>query len=120
MLQENKPYEKSISEYTFHEFLEQFQKAILEGYRLDLASNERFPQRYGSHLAAILVLEQEGNQEVVTEVQPEVKLDVDKPAEVVQVDAQVAALVGASNGITSEDIPVAQAEVKPKGRKAKG
>jgi hypothetical protein len=116
MLQENKPYEKSISEYTFHEFLEQFQKAILEGYRLDLASNERFPQRYGSHLAAILVLEQEGNQEVVTEVQPEVKLDVDKPAEVVQVDAQV----GASNEITSEDIPVAQVEVKPKGRKAKG
>jgi hypothetical protein len=116
MLQENKPYEKSISEYTFHEFLEQFQKAILEGYRLDLASNERFPQRYGSHLAAILVLEQEGTQEVVTEVQPEVKLDVDKPAEVVQVGA----LEGTSNGITSEDIPVAQVEVKTKGRKAKG
>jgi hypothetical protein len=64
------------------------------------------------------------DQEVVTEVQPEVKLDVDKPAEVVQVDAQVGALetalVGASNGITSEDIPVVVPEVKPKGRKAKG
>ena len=39
---------------TFHAFslvetLEELQKAILDGYRLDLDSNENYPQLYGTH-----------------------------------------------------------------------
>ena len=48
--------ELKISEYSFHEFLQSFQTAVIEGYRLDLDSNERFPQSYGSHKEVTLVL----------------------------------------------------------------
>lgn len=47
--------EKHLNEYIFADFLREFQEAVLEGYRLDLESNERFPQKFGSHLSAILV-----------------------------------------------------------------
>ena len=47
--------EKHLNEYSFADFLREFQEAVLEGYRLDLESNERFPQKFGSHLSAILV-----------------------------------------------------------------
>lgn len=60
--------ELNISEYSFHEFLQRFQTAVIEGYRLDLDSNERFPQSYGSHKEVTLVLPEE---EPVVEKQPE-------------------------------------------------
>ena len=44
-----------IEEYSFAEFLNDFQKAVLDGYRLDLESNDNFPQKYGSHLTVTLV-----------------------------------------------------------------
>jgi hypothetical protein len=47
--------ELKISEFSFHEFLSTFQEAVIDGYRLDLDSNERFPQKYGSHLEVTLV-----------------------------------------------------------------
>ena len=47
--------EKHLNEYSFADFLREFQESVLEGYRLDLESNERFPQKFGSHLSAILV-----------------------------------------------------------------
>jgi hypothetical protein len=47
--------ELKISEYSFHEFLSAFQEAVIDGFRLDLESNERFPQKYGSHLEVTLV-----------------------------------------------------------------
>lgn len=60
--------ELKISEFSFHEFLVEFQQAVQDGYKLDLASNDRFPQRYGSHLEVTLV---KVSEEVVTEVTPE-------------------------------------------------
>ena len=48
--------ELKISEYSFHEFLQSFQTAVIDGYRLDLDSNERFPQKYGSHMEVTLVV----------------------------------------------------------------
>ena len=62
--------ELKISEFSFHEFLTVFQQAVKDGYQLDLESNDRFPQRYGSHLEVTLVKA----EEVVTEVTPEVSL----------------------------------------------
>lgn len=44
-----------IEEYSFAEFLNDFQTAVLDGYRLDLESNDNFPQKYGSHLTVTLV-----------------------------------------------------------------
>ena len=39
--------ELMINEYSFHEFLASFQEAVIDGWRLDLSSNELFPQRFG-------------------------------------------------------------------------
>lgn len=48
--------ELKISEYSFHEFLSAFQRAVIDGFRLDLDSNERFPQKYGSHMEVTMVV----------------------------------------------------------------
>ena len=59
--------EKHLNEYSFADFLREFQEAVLEGYRLDLESNERFPQKFGSHLSAILVKPEDTTLVVPTE-----------------------------------------------------
>ena len=46
---------KFVEDYVFHEFLLRFQTAVQEGFVLDLDSNERFPQKFGSHLTVTLV-----------------------------------------------------------------
>lgn len=46
-----------IEEYSFHDFLAKFQEAVISGYRLNLESNDLFPQKYGSHLFCGLELE---------------------------------------------------------------
>lgn len=48
--------ELKISEYSFHEFLSTFQNAVIDGFRLDLDSNERFPQKFGSHMEVTMVV----------------------------------------------------------------
>jgi len=48
--------ELKISEYSFHDFLSAFQQAVIDGFRLDLDSNERFPQKYGSHMEVTMVV----------------------------------------------------------------
>jgi hypothetical protein len=55
----------TIEEYSFHEFLDKFQTAVLDGYRLDLESNERFPQRFGTLSTVILVKENLAEEKVV-------------------------------------------------------
>lgn len=60
--------ELKISEYSFHEFLSTFQQAVIDGFRLDLDSNERFPQKFGSHMEVTLVTP----EAVLTEEVPEV------------------------------------------------
>lgn len=44
-----------IEEYSFHEFLKHFQDAVLEGFYLDLESNDNFPQKFGDYLTVTLV-----------------------------------------------------------------
>lgn len=46
---------KMINEYSFHEFLASFQEAVIDGWRLDLSSNDLFPQRFGSHLSTGMI-----------------------------------------------------------------
>lgn len=57
-----------IEEYSFAEFLNDFQTAVLDGYRLDLESNDNFPQKYGSHLTVTLVEAEAIVAEVVADV----------------------------------------------------
>lgn len=58
-----------IEEYSFAEFLNDFQTAVLDGYRLDLESNDNFPQKYGSHLTVTLVEAEAIVAEVVAAVE---------------------------------------------------
>lgn len=85
--------ELKISEFSFHEFLQAFQDAVIDGYRLDLESNERFPQKYGSHLEVTVVQPEayvapkavtETVTEPVTEVPEELvtELPTEQPVEV--------------------------------------
>lgn len=43
-----------IEAYSFAEFLTEYQEAVLNGYSLDLDTNEHFPQKYGDYLFVIL------------------------------------------------------------------
>lgn len=47
-----------IEAYSFAEFLSEYQEAVLNGYSLDLDTNEHFPQKYGDHLFVILKADQ--------------------------------------------------------------
>lgn len=57
-----------IEEYEFGDFLREFQEAVQEGYVLDLQSNDRYPQKYGSYLSVTLV---STNYQPLTEVDAE-------------------------------------------------
>ena len=63
--------ELKISEYSFHEFLQSFQTAVIEGYRLDLDSNERFPQKFGSHMEVTLVVPEAVLPQVTLQTEPQ-------------------------------------------------
>lgn len=84
---------KHIEQYSFHEFLVSFQEAVLEGYRVDIETNEHFPQKYGDYLSAVLV-------------KKEVEVLAPNPIE------------EGANGTTSEDLPVTT-EVTPTKRTRK-
>lgn len=58
----------TIEAYSFAEFLTEFQEAVLNGFYLDLETNEYFPQKYGDHLFVVL---RGVNEVVVEEVQVE-------------------------------------------------
>lgn len=60
---------KTIEAYSLAEFCMELQGAVLDGWRLDLDSNENYPASYGSHLIAGLVKSQEQSEEKV-EVKP--------------------------------------------------
>ena len=73
---------KHIEAYSFHEFLQAFQEAVLEGYRVDIETNEHFLQKYGDYLSAVVVQAEpkiDGPQELV----------VDEPANKVAENTQV-------------------------------
>ena len=61
---------KSIQAYSLAEALKAAQDAALEGYSVDLESNEGYPQQFGSMIVFSLV-KNEGKAEVTTEVATE-------------------------------------------------
>lgn len=67
-----------IEEYSFHEFLASFQEAVLEGYRLDLESNENFPTKYGDFLSTVLVPIKPEITELTADASKPVPLDTPK------------------------------------------
>lgn len=54
---------KTIEAYELHLFLQAFQEAVIEGYRLDLTTNENFPQKFGGHMYVNLVTPEELTKE---------------------------------------------------------
>ena len=104
--------EKLINEYTFANFLEAFQNAVLEGYRLDLDSNRLYPQKFGSHLYVGLVKADEvevpaetpvespvvASQEAASEVAEVPTEEVPEEVPVVTPDAPVVTPVGTRKG----------------------
>lgn len=67
----------TIEAYSFADFLTEFQEAVLNGFYLDLETNEYFPQKYGDHLFVVL----RGTNEVVQEeatkiIDPEENLEI--------------------------------------------
>jgi hypothetical protein len=104
-----KPSTLAITEFTLHDFMDKFQAAILEGYRLNLNKNETFPQRFGALLEVILELPEEKAEEVQQEdsllAMPLGSLLEALKGGVPEVDTQVA---------TEEEIPVETAVAPPK------
>ncbi len=72
----------SINEYSFHEFLVQFQRAVLQGYRLNLDTNETFPQKYGDHLSVILEPPEEVSVEKTAITQVSAESNTEEPKEI--------------------------------------
>lgn len=88
---------KQISEYSFHEFLQAFQDAVIEGYRLDLESNDHFPQKFGSHMEVTLVIPEA--------VLPQSNLVVEKqPLQPQELTPEQKTIVEAVPEVTSETV----------------
>lgn len=47
-----------IEAYSFAEFLQEYQEAVLNGYSLDVETNEHYPVKYGDYLTVTLVSDQ--------------------------------------------------------------
>ena len=72
---------KQIETYSLYEFCQAVEQAVLDGYRFDFESNERFPTQFGTLMVAGMIkveqLKQESvvqEQEQPTEDKPVVKL----------------------------------------------
>ena len=46
---------KQIETYSLYEFCQAVEQAVIDGYRFDFESNERFPQAFGSLMTAGMV-----------------------------------------------------------------
>ena len=73
---------KQIETYSLYEFCQAVEQAVIDGYRFDFESNERFPQAFGSLMTAGMVkvseikAEESGQEIVAAEVQ---QVTEDKP-----------------------------------------
>jgi len=67
-----------IESYNLAEFLTEIQEGILQGFRLDLQTNENYPYGSGSYYSTILVPESQEKEEKIEVSQPE---DVDTGVE---------------------------------------
>lgn len=108
---------RTIEEYSFHEFLDKFQQAVLEGYHLDLESNERFPQRFGT-LSTVILVKEETVEETVEEKPSDkdnsisiINQNKEQQTEVVSTEEAVANIQEVNSAV--------EAAVKSKGRPKK-
>ena len=56
---------KQIETYSLYEFCQAVEQAVLDGYRFDFESNERFPTQFGTLMVAGMVKVEEPEQEPV-------------------------------------------------------
>ena len=108
---------RTIEEYSFHEFLDKFQQAVLEGYRLDLESNERFPQRFGT-LSTVILIKEETVEEKPSDKDNSISIinqNKEQQTEVVSTEEAVANIQEV-NSVVETTI---EAAVKSKGRPKK-
>lgn len=102
----------TIEEYSFHEFLDKFQTAVLDGYRLDLESNERFPQRFGTLSTVILVKENLAEEKSVEVLSDETQV-------IKQIKKEQESVVGAEQEADKEVPLQNDSVIKTKGRPKK-
>ena len=98
----------TIEEYSFHEFLDKFQTAVLDGYRLDLESNERFPQRFGTLSTVILVKENPAEEKAV-------EVSSDETQVIKQINKEQEAVCQ----LPQQELPQNDSVIKSKGRPKK-
>ena len=58
---------KQIETYSLYEFCQAVEQAVIDGYRFDFESNERFPQAFGSLMTAGMIKQEEVKQEAQQE-----------------------------------------------------
>jgi len=63
---------KTIETYSLYEFCQAVQEAVIDGYRFDFNSNEKFPQAFGSLMTAGMVKAENIKQEPAGELVGEV------------------------------------------------
>ena len=57
--------DKVIDSYSFGEFCEKVQEAILDGWRFDFSNNATYPTTFGSYYTVILVKDEEVAEELI-------------------------------------------------------
>jgi hypothetical protein len=58
---------KTIETYSLYEFCQDVQEAVIEGYRFDFDSNERFPTQFGTLMVAGMIKVEQVKQESVVQ-----------------------------------------------------
>jgi len=105
---------KRIETYSLHEFCQEVQSAIKDGFSFDFESNENFPQNYGTLLTCglVKVSEKLNTEEVVTETEE----TVTQTEEVVQNTEQTETEASDEQTDNSETQEPAKRGPKPKNK----
>ncbi len=74
-------------EYGLAQFLEKFQKAINDGWMLDLTTNENYPTKWGDQYYAVLIPNPDFNHKECEECKAKIQALKDKATQAVAVDA---------------------------------
>jgi hypothetical protein len=71
---------KQIETYSLYEFCQAVQEAVIDGYRFDFDSNERFPTQFGTLMVAGMIkVEQVKQESVVQEPEQTAEAQEEKP-----------------------------------------
>lgn len=97
------PQEIQLQEYGLAEFIKQIEVKVNEGYRLDLDSNEGYPQQYGTMFTARML--KTGNRSSVKFDVPKEPMFLKTADEVVIPDPVDPTEVAGVNEITENQVP---------------